>query len=55
MSYTIFWCYLWVFIRETMADGVEGIASRLGPPVEQVAFPVDVTRRAQMTMGARTT
>jgi len=33
-----------------MADDVEGIASRLGPPVEQVTFPLDTTKRAQMTV-----
>ena len=32
-----------------MADDVEGIASRLGSPVKQVTFPLDTTKRAQMT------
>jgi hypothetical protein len=43
--------YLWVFIPKTMAVDVEGIASRLGPPVEKVTFPFDATKRAQMTVG----
>jgi hypothetical protein len=29
---------------------VEGIASRLGPSVEQVAFPFDATKRAKITI-----
>jgi hypothetical protein len=49
----ICWCYLWVFIPEleTMTNDVEGLASRLGPPVELVAFPFDATKRAKMNMG----
>jgi hypothetical protein len=43
-------CYLWVFIPKSMTDDVEGIATRLGPPVEQVTFPFDATKRAQMTV-----
>jgi hypothetical protein len=42
--------YLRVFIPKTMADDVEGIASRLGSPVKQVTFPLDTTKRAQMTV-----
>ncbi len=34
-----------------MPDDVEGVASRLGPSVEQVAFPFDATKRAKITMG----
>jgi hypothetical protein len=51
--YTVYdiWCYLWGFPPETMADNVEGVASCLGPPVEQVAFPFDATKRVQMTTG----
>ncbi len=45
------WCYLWVLIPETMSDDIEGLASRLGPSVEQVAFPFDATKRAKTTMG----
>ena len=29
----------------------DDVASRLGPPVEQVSFPFDATKRAKMTMG----
>ena len=35
-----------------MSDDVEGVASRLGPSVKQLAFPFDATKRAKMTMGA---
>jgi hypothetical protein len=51
MSYKIIWCYLWVFIPKTMPDDVERVAAHLGPPVEQVAFPFDATKRAKMSMG----
>ena len=33
-----------------MADDVEWIASRLGSAVEQITFPLDTTKRAQMTV-----
>ena len=33
-----------------MAVDVEGIAARLGPSVEEVTFPFDATKRAQMTV-----
>ena len=49
-SYTILQYYLRVFIPKTMANDVEGIASRLGSPVKQVTFPLDTTKRAQMTV-----
>ena len=42
--------YLRIFVSETMAVDVEGIAPRLRSSVEQVAFPFDATKRAQMTM-----
>ena len=38
-------------ILETMPDDVEGVASRLGPSVEQVAFPFDANKRAKTTTG----
>jgi hypothetical protein len=50
-TYTILWCYLWIFIQEMMANDLEGLASRLWPPVEQTAFPFDATKRAKMTVG----
>jgi hypothetical protein len=34
-----------------MTVDVEGVASCLGSPVEQVALPFDATKRAKMTMG----
>ncbi len=34
-----------------MPDNVEGVASRLGPSIEQFAFPFDATKRAKITMG----
>jgi hypothetical protein len=34
-----------------MPHDIEGVASRLGPSDEQVAFPFDATKRAKMTMG----
>jgi hypothetical protein len=51
MSHTICWCYLWVLIPETMPDDVEGVASRLGPSVEQVPFTFDASKRAKITIG----
>jgi hypothetical protein len=34
-----------------MPNDVEGVALRLGPSVEQAAFPFDATKRAKITMG----
>ncbi len=34
-----------------MPNDVEGVATRLGPSVERIAFPFDATKRAKMTMG----
>ncbi len=34
-----------------MPNDVEGVASRLGPPVEPVAFPFDASKREKMTIG----
>jgi hypothetical protein len=42
--------YLRISVSKAMADDVEGIAPRFGSSVEQVAFPLDATERAKMSM-----
>ena len=42
--------YLRISVSKAMADDVEGIAPRFGSSVEQVAFPLNATKRAKMSM-----
>ena len=45
--------YLGVLSSEPMPRQIKGIASRLGPPIEELALPLNAPESAQVAMGTR--